>query len=103
MDEEPTFSTACGNAFRGVGSGFFRFRTLDRGCGLVKFGLNDVTGVGTNLGGEAEGTAAASAAALARPCRASMGALRAERGRVSSSSSSELGAVEGMIPYVAYL
>ena len=55
------------------------------------------------LGGEADGAAAASAAALARPCKASMGALRVERGRVSSDSSSEEGAVLGTIPYVAYL
>lgn len=32
-----------------------------------------------------------------------MGALRADRGRVSSDSSSDEGAVLGTIPYVAYL
>ena len=41
---------------------------------------------------------AASAAALARPCRASMGALILERGRVSSDSSSDDAAVDGTIP-----
>ena len=57
----------------------------------------------TCLGGEADGAAAASAAALASPCKASMGAFRVERGSVSSDSSSEEGAVLGTIPYVAYL
>lgn len=47
--------------------------------------------------------AAASAAAFARPCRASIGAFRVALGRVSSDSSSEDGAVLGTIPYVAYL
>ena len=50
-----------------------------------------------------EGTAAASAAAFASPWRASIGALRVDRGRVSSSSSSDDGAVLGTMPYVAYL
>ena len=50
-----------------------------------------------------EGAAAASAAALARPCKASIGALSVERGRVSSDSSSDDGAVLGTMPYVAYL
>ncbi len=54
-------------------------------------------------GGEALGMDAASAAAFARPCKASIGALRAERGSVSSDSSSEEGAVLGTMPYVAYL
>jgi hypothetical protein len=51
----------------------------------------------------AEGAAAASAAALARPWSASMGALIVERGNVSSDSSSEEAAVLGMMPYDAYL
>ena len=38
---------------------------------------------------ENEGAAAASAAALASPCKASMGALMVDRGSVSSDSSSE--------------
>jgi len=46
---------------------------------------------------------AASAAALARPCRASIGAFMLDRGKVSSDSSSEDAAVEGTMPYVAYL
>ena len=50
-----------------------------------------------------EGTAASSAAALAKPCKASIGAFRVDRGRVSSDSSSEDGEVLGTIPYVAYL
>lgn len=50
-----------------------------------------------------EGAAAASAAALASPCSASMGALSVERGRVSSDSSSYDGAVLATMPYVAYL
>jgi hypothetical protein len=52
---------------------------------------------------EEEGAAAASAAALANPWRASMGAFKVARGRVSSDSSSEDGAVLGTMPYVAYL
>jgi len=50
------------------------------------------------LGASAEGAAAASAAALARPCNASMGALRDALGRVSSDSSSDDAAVLGTIP-----
>jgi hypothetical protein len=46
----------------------------------------------------AEGAAAASAAALAKPCKASIGALREALGKVSSDSSSEDGAVLGIIP-----
>jgi hypothetical protein len=42
--------------------------------------------------------AAASAAALASPCKASIGAFMVERGRVSSDSSSEDGAVLGTMP-----
>jgi hypothetical protein len=58
----------------------------------------------TNLGESfTEGTAASSAAALANPCKASIGAFRVARGRVSSDSSSEEGEVLGTIPYVAYL
>ena len=45
-----------------------------------------------------EGAAAASAAALAKPCKASIGALREALGKVSSDSSSEDGAVLGIIP-----
>ena len=56
-----------------------------------------------NLGIVKEGAAAASAAALARPCRASIGAFRVDRGSVSSDSSSDEGAVLGTMPYVAYL
>lgn len=56
----------------------------------------------TNLG-ETDGAAAASAAAFANPCKASMGAFKVERGSVSSDSSSEDGAVFGIIPYDAYL
>ena len=55
------------------------------------------------LGGDVEGAAAASAAALARPCNASMGAFNVDLGRVSSDSSSEEGAVLATMPYVAYL
>ena len=55
------------------------------------------------LGVEEEGTAAASAAALANPWRASMGAFKVARGSVSSDSSSEDAAVLGTMPYVAYL
>ncbi len=56
-----------------------------------------------HLGGDADGAAAASAAAFARPCNASMGAFKVDRGNVSSDSSSDDGAVLGTIPYVAYL
>ena len=49
------------------------------------------------------GPVAASTAAFARPCSASMGASIVERGRVSSDSSSDDGAVLGTMPYVAYL
>ena len=59
--------------------------------------------IGVYLGGDVDGAAAASAAAFARPCRASIGALIDERGSVSSDSSSEDGAVLGTMPYVAYL
>lgn len=52
---------------------------------------------------ETDGAAAALAAAFANPCKASMGAFKVERGTVSSDSSSEDGAVLGMIPYDAYL
>ena len=55
------------------------------------------------LGGDVEVAAAASAAAFAKPCSASIGALRVDRGSVSSDSSSDDGAVLGTIPYVAYL
>ena len=51
-----------------------------------------------NRDAENEGAAAASAAALASPCKASMGALRLERGRFSSDSSSEESAVLGTTP-----
>jgi hypothetical protein len=47
--------------------------------------------------------AAASAAAFARPCRASIGAFWVAFGRVSSDSSSEGGAALGSIPYAASL
>ena len=50
------------------------------------------------FGCSVEGAAAASAAALAKPCKASMGALREALGKVSSDSSSEDGAVLGTIP-----
>lgn len=56
-----------------------------------------------HIGEEVDGAAAASAAALARPCRASMGAPMVARGNVSSDSSSDDGAVLDTIPYVAYL
>lgn len=46
------------------------------------------------------GAAANSAAAFAKPCRASVGALREAR---SSDSSSEDGPVLDTVPYVAYL
>ena len=59
--------------------------------------------MGSYFGGETDGIDAASAAALANPWRASIGAFSAERGSVSSDSSSEEGAVLGTIPYVAYL
>jgi hypothetical protein len=55
------------------------------------------------LGALADEVAAASAAALANPCKASIGAFMVDRGKVSSDSSSEEGAVLGTIPYVAYL
>ena len=55
------------------------------------------------MGGALDGAAAASAAALASPCRASIGALRVARESVSSDSSSDDAAVLGTIPYVAYL
>lgn len=55
------------------------------------------------MGGAVDGAAAASAAALANPWRASIGALRVARGSVSSDSSSDDAAVLGTIPYVAYL
>jgi hypothetical protein len=71
------FSTTWGKAFLGVGSARLRFLTL---------------------GGSVEGAAAASAAALANPCKASMGALREDLGKVSSDSSSEDGAVLVTIP-----
>ena len=50
-----------------------------------------------------DGAAAASAAAFAKPCKASIGALRAALGRVSSDSSSDEGAVLDTIPYCANL
>jgi len=53
---------------------------------------------GTYLGGSADGAAAASAAALAKPWRASIGALREALGRVSSDSSSDDAAVLGTMP-----
>lgn len=81
-----TFSRTLGNAFRGIGSARLFF--LTRG--------------GTGRGA-LTAAAAASAAAFASPCRASMGAFIVDRGSVSSDSSSEEGAVEGTIPYVAYL
>lgn len=57
-----TFSTTCGNALRGIGSARLRFLTLDRSKQMT----NMATGK-TNLGVDVEGTAAASAAALASP------------------------------------
>jgi hypothetical protein len=48
--------------------------------------------------GDSDGAAAASAAALAKPCKASIGALREALGKVSSDSSSEDGALLGIIP-----
>ena len=58
----------------------------------------------TNLGDSfVEGAAASSAAALASPCKASIGAFKVARGKVSSDSSSEEAEVLGTIPYVAYL
>ena len=57
----------------------------------------------TYLGG-ISGALAASTAAFARPWRASIGAVSADLGRVSSGSFSPSdGAVFGMTPYVAYL
>ena len=56
-----------------------------------------------HLGAVLEGAAAASAAAFANPCKASMGAFRVDLGNVSSDSSSDDGAVLGTMPYVAYL
>jgi hypothetical protein len=53
--------------------------------------------------GSPEDALAASAAAFARPWSASMGALMLDLGRVSSDSSSEEAAVDGTMPYVAYL
>ena len=47
----------------------------------------------TNRDAENEGAAAASAAAFASPCNASIEALRDSRGRVSSDSSSDEAAV----------
>ncbi len=82
-----------------MGSARFRFFTLGHDHQRTFTGHLETT----CLGGEVDGAAAASAAALARPCRASIGALRVERGSVSSDSSSEDGAVLGTIPYVAYL
>lgn len=52
----------------------------------------------TNLGGEAEVAAAASAAAFAKPCKASIGAFNVALGNVSSDSSSDDGAVLGTMP-----
>ena len=52
----------------------------------------------TNRDAENEGAAAASAAAFASPCNASIGALRDDRGRVSSDSSSDEAAVLETIP-----
>lgn len=49
------------------------------------------------------GAAAASAAAFANPWSASIGAFKDDLGKVSSDSSSDDGAVEGTIPYVANL
>ena len=102
IEKEDTraFSTTCGKALRGIGSAFLRFLTL------LHIPLNIVqltTATQSYRGADAEGAAAASAAALARPCRASMGALRVDLGNVSSDSSSYEGAVLGTIPYVAYL
>jgi hypothetical protein len=47
---------------------------------------------------ENEGAAAASAAALASPCKASMGAFAVDRGTASSDSSSEEAAVLVTMP-----
>ena len=72
----------------------------------ITYRLNNVqltTATQSYRGADAEGAAAASAAALARPWRASMGALRVDLGNVSSDSSSDEGAVLGTMPYVAYL
>ena len=52
----------------------------------------------TNLDAENEGAAAASAAAFASPCNASIGASSDDRGRVSSDSSSDEAAVLETIP-----
>ena len=52
----------------------------------------------TNRGGEAEVAAAASAAAFAKPCKASIGAFNVALGNVSSDSSSDDGAVLGTMP-----
>jgi hypothetical protein len=56
-----------------------------------------------HLDEDVDGAAAASAAAFAKPWRASMGALSETRGNVSSDSSSDDGVVLGTMPYVAYL
>lgn len=96
-----TFSTTWGNALRGIGSARFRFLTL---WDAIKFdNIRKEILSNTHLGVVADGIAAASAAAFAKPWSASIGALRLARGRVSSDSSSEEGAVLGTMPYVAYL
>lgn len=93
-----TFSTTCGKAFLGIGSALLRFLTL--GNCLLSENLQNMC---QYLDVSTEGAAAASAAALASPCNASIGAFKLERGRVSSDSSSVEGAVLGMMPYEAYL
>lgn len=52
----------------------------------------------SNRDAENEGAAAASAAAFASPCKASIGALMVDRGSASSDSSSEEAAVLETMP-----
>lgn len=91
------------NMGEGVSWNRFCSFALFNSLGVTLFGIHDRINERKNLAASAEGAAAASAAALARPCNASMGALRLERGRVSSDSSSVEGAVLGTMPYDAYL
>jgi hypothetical protein len=84
----------CGNAFLGMGSTRGRFLAL---LSIIST-LIQPTERHIDLDGEPEGAAAASAAALAKPWRASMGALSEARGNVSSDSSSEDGVVLGTMP-----
>jgi hypothetical protein len=76
-----------------MGSTFFLLRTL-----FGRISEEVVDGYAAADLVEDDGALAASTAAFARPCSASIGALRADRGRGSSDSSSDEAAVLGTMP-----